>query len=289
MAAMRTPIEFPSADGTLRLHAETRGSPDAPLTVLCLHGLTRNSADFGALAEHLSARYRVITADQRGRGKSQWDPNPANYRPAIYVSDMFQLLDRLQIARVVLIGTSMGGIMSMIMGATQPARVQAIVLNDIGPEVPNSGLRRLRDSLNAPARIATWQDAARQAQRVNGLAFPDYSATDWEAFARRTYVEDPEGHPIAAYDPSVLTGLNKTDLSAVPANLWSQWAQLGSIPTLAIRGELSDILSADTLTSMAAQHPKLVTVSVPGRGHAPMLDEPAAASAIDTFLDGVEP
>ena len=155
--------------------------------------------------------------------------------------------------------------------------------------MPNSGLRRLRDSLNAPARIDTWQDAARQAQRVNGLAFPDYGATDWEAFARRTHVEDPAGRPIRAYDPGVLNGLNKTDLSAGPSNLWPLWAQLGSIPTLAIRGELSDILSADILTSMAARHPKLVTVSVPQRGHAPMLDEPAAASAIDTFLGGVEP
>ena len=288
MVAMKTPIEFPSADGTLRLYADAQGPADAPLTILCLHGLTRNSADFGALAPHLSARYRVITADQRGRGKSQWDPNPANYRPATYVADMFRLLDRLQIARVVLIGTSMGGIMSMIMAATQPARVHAIVLNDIGPEVPNSGLRRLRDSLNAPARIATWHDAARQAQRVNGLAFPDYGAADWEAFARRTYAEDASGRPVAAYDPSILIALNEADLSAVPPNLWPHWAQIGSIPTLAIRGELSDLLPADILASMAARHPNLITVSVPNRGHAPMLDEPAAVSAIDTFLDGLE-
>jgi pimeloyl-ACP methyl ester carboxylesterase len=287
MAAMRTPIEFPSADGTLRLYAETCGPADAPLTILCLHGLTRNGADFGALAAHLSARYRVITADQRGRGKSQWDPNPANYQPATYVGDMFHLLDRLQIARVVLIGTSMGGIMSMIMAATQPARVHAIILNDIGPEVPNSGLRRLRDSLNAPAHIATWHDAAHQVQRVNGLAFPDYDAADWEAFARRTYAEDPSGHPIAAYDLSILNGLNEADLSAVPPNLWSLWAQLGSIPTLAIRGELSDILSADILASMAARHSSLITVGVPNRGHAPMLDEHAAVSAIHAFLDGL--
>jgi hypothetical protein len=120
--------------------------------------------------------------------------------------------------------------------------------------VPNSGLRRLRDSLNAPARIATWQDAARQAQPVNGLAFPDYGATDWEAFARRTYAEDPSGRPIAAYDPSVLNGLNETDLSTVPPNLRPLWTQLGSIPTRAIRGGLSDILSADILTRMAAQN-----------------------------------
>src|ERR1700724_4671353 len=104
MATMRTPIEFPSADATLRLHAEAWGSLDAPLTVLCLHGLTRNGADFGFLARHLSARYRVITADQRGRGKSQWDPDPGNYHPGTYVGDMFALLDGLAIDRAVLIG-----------------------------------------------------------------------------------------------------------------------------------------------------------------------------------------
>ncbi len=286
---MSTPIEFSSADDSLRLHAEASGSPQAPLTVLCLHGLTRNGADFGSVAAHLSARYRVITADQRGRGRSEWDPNPANYQPATYVGDMFRLLDRLRIERAVLIGTSMGGIMSLIMAAAQPARVQAIVLNDIGPEVPNLGLKRLRDSLSTPAQIATWQDAAAQARRVNGLAFPDYEAADWEAFARRTYVEDSAGRPVAAYDPRILDGLNQADLTAVPPNLWSIWGQLGSLPVLALRGELSDILSAEILANMAARHPKLIPVNVPNRGHAPMLDEPAAVSAIDAFLEGLEP
>jgi pimeloyl-ACP methyl ester carboxylesterase len=286
---MRTPIEFTSADGTLRLHAEAWGPADAALTLLCLHGLTRNGADFGTLAARLSAHYRVVTADQRGRGKSQWDANPLNYQPAAYARDMFRLLDQLQIERVVLVGTSMGGIVSMLMAATQPARVRAMVLNDIGPEVPNAGLRRLRNSLNTPAQVSTWGDAARRAKDVNGLAFPDYDAADWEAFARRTHAEDPAGRLIPAYDPSILKGLNETDLSAVPPNLWSLWTQLGSIPTLAIRGELSDILSADILANMAVRHPGLITASIPNRGHAPMLDEPAAVSAIDAFLDGLEP
>ena len=288
MSRVRTTIEFPSADGTLRLHAEIWGPEKAPLTLLCLHGLTRNGADFGPLAERLSKRHRVITADQRGRGLSQWDSNPENYQPVTYVNDMFRLLDRLAIPRVVLIGTSMGGIMSLIMAATQPARVQAIVLNDIGPEVPNSGLRRLRDSLSTPARIDTWADAAAQAQRVNGLAFPDYDAGHWLAFARRTYAENASGQPVAAYDPNILKGLNEADLTAVPPNLWALWDTLGSLPTLAIRGELSDILSADIIASMAARHPNLITVNIPNRGHAPMLDEPAAISAMDTFLDRLQ-
>jgi pimeloyl-ACP methyl ester carboxylesterase len=281
-------MEFRSADGRLRLHAEVWGPEDAPLTLLCLHGLTRNGADFGALVKRLSPRYRVITADQRGRGRSQWELDAAKYQPATYVADMFALLDRLQIARPVLIGTSMGGIMSIIMAATQPARVRALILNDIGPEVPNAGLQRLRDALNSPATIATWVDAARQAERVNGPAFPDYAATDWMAFARRTYAEDATGRPVAAYDPRILDGLNEADLTAVPPDLWGLWAQLGAIPALAVRGELSDILSADTLAIMAERHSSCVTVTVPRRGHAPMLDEAVAVRAIDTFLTGIQ-
>lgn len=265
------------------------GAADAPLTLLCLHGLTRNGADFGAVAGRLSARYRIVTADQRGRGRSQWDPNRANYRPDVYVNDMLRLLDRLAIERVVLIGTSMGGIMSMLMAAAQPARVLAMVLNDIGPEVPNTGLARLRESLNTPARIDTWQDAAAQAKRVNGSAFPDYDDAAWLAFAQRTYTDTGSGHPVAAYDPAILHGLNAADLTAVPPNLWSLWDNLSSVPTLAIRGELSDILSAAVFAEMATRHPNLIAVTVPNRGHAPMLDEPVAISALDAFLDRLQP
>jgi pimeloyl-ACP methyl ester carboxylesterase len=287
VGAKQTEVDFRSADGRLRLHVEIRGPEDALLTVLCLHGLTRNRADFGFLAQHLSTRYRVITADQRGRGKSQWDPDPANYHPGTYVADMFALLDGLAIDRVVLIGTSMGGLMAMIMGASQPARLRGIVLNDIGPEVPVSGLKRLRRSLNDRARAATWAEAAQQAKRINEIAFPDYVDADWEAFARRTYVEDASARPVAAFDPAILKGLNETDLTAVPPNLWSLWKQLGSIPILAIRGALSDIISPQILDAMAAHHPNLTVITIANRGHAPMLDEPDAVAAIDAFLKGL--
>jgi pimeloyl-ACP methyl ester carboxylesterase len=288
MTAHRTVVSFPSSGGNLRLHAEVQGPENAPLTVLCLHGLTRNIADFAFLAAHLSGRYRVVTADQRGRGQSQWDPQTANYRPGTYVADMFALLDHLAIDRMAVIGTSMGGIMAMIMGATQPARLQGIVLNDIGPEVPVAGLRRLRGALNDRTPATTWAEAALQAKRLNEHAFPDYGEADWDAFARRTYVEDLSGRPVAAFDPAILEGLNATDLSAVPADLWPQWQRLKSIPILAIRGALSDIISAEILASMAAQHPSLQAVTIANRGHAPMLDEPAAVAAIDEFLQRLE-
>ena len=281
-------VDVRSADGSLRLHVEVRGPHDASLTVLCLHGLTRNGADFGFLAQHLSARYRVITADQRGRGKSQWDPDPAKYHPGTYVADMFALLDGLAIDRVALIGTSMGGLMAMIMGASQPARLRGIVLNDIGPEVPVSGLKRLRRALNDRAPAATWAEAAQQAKRINEIAFPDYVDADWEVFARRTYVEDASARPVAAFDPAILKGLNAADLTVVPPDLWSLWKQLGSIPILAIRGALSDMITPQILDAMAAQHPNLTAFTIANRGHAPMLDEPAAVAAIDAFLKGLE-
>ena len=286
---MRTPIDFLSSDGRLRLYAEECGPTNAPLTVLCLHGLTRNIGDFGALVEHLSARWRVIAADQRGRGRSQWDPDPANYQIPVYAKDMSLLLDRLGIGRVVLIGTSMGGLISMVLGAMQPLRVQGIVLNDIGPEIPAAGIARLRESLLAPARVLTWADAAQQAKRINGHAFPDYRDADWSAFARRTYVEDEVGRPVPAYDPAILNGLSQaSDPGAVTPTLWPLWAQLASVPMLAIRGGMSDILAADTLAKMQAQHQGLTTLTLPDRGHAPMLDERAAVIAIDRFLESLQ-
>jgi pimeloyl-ACP methyl ester carboxylesterase len=283
-------LSYTSADGGLTLHAEQFDPGRAPLTVLCLHGLTRNGRDFESLVAHLSRRYRVVTADQRGRGLSEWDHNPANYQIPVYVNDMTRLLGELEVERVVLIGTSMGGIVSMVLAATLPARVQGIVLNDIGPEVPAAGLARLRQSLGSVAGVRTWNDAAAQARRVNGLAFPDYDEAEWLAFARRTYRQDASGTPVLAYDPAILAGLNQQDdPGAVAPTLWPIWSQLRTIPTLAIRGELSDILSAEILARMAASHPRLMTLTIPRRGHAPMLDEPAAVTAIDTFLRDLEP
>jgi pimeloyl-ACP methyl ester carboxylesterase len=289
MAIPRTPVEFLSADGRLRLYAQASGPANAPLTIVCLHGLTRNGRDFGALVEHLSNGYRVITVDQRGRGRSQWDPEHANYQIPVYAKDMAHLLDHLGIARAVLIGTSMGGLISMVLGASQPTRVQGIVLNDIGPEIPSAGIARLRESLLAPAQVLTWVDAAQQAKRTNGHAFPDYHEADWDAFARRTYTEDETGCPVPAYDPAILKGLSQTsDPSVVTPTLWPLWAQLEAMPILAIRGGLSDILTAETLEKMQSLHPRLAALTLAGRGHAPMLDEPAAVAAIDRFLESLQ-
>jgi pimeloyl-ACP methyl ester carboxylesterase len=203
---------------------------------------------------------------------------------------MVHLLDRLEIEQVVLIGTSMGGIISMVLGAALSGRVQGIVLNDIGPEVPAAGLIRLRQSLSMAADVRTWNDAAVQARRRNGQAFPDYAENDWLAFARRIYREDGSGRPVLAYDPAILTGLTQAgDPNAVAPTSWPLWDRLHARPMLVIRGGLSDILSAEILERMAATHPHLTALTLPHRGHAPMLDEPAALAAIDAFLQDLEP
>jgi pimeloyl-ACP methyl ester carboxylesterase len=283
-------VTYESADGALTLHAEESGSRKAPLAVLCLHGLTRNGRDFEALVARLSPRYRVITADQRGRGRSSWDPDPDHYRIPVYVQDMWRLLDRLQLQQVVLVGTSMGGLISMMMGATKPERVRGIVLNDIGPEVPPAGIARLRESLALKADVRDWSDAAALARRINAEAFPDYGEADWLAFAHRIYREDGSGRPMPGYDPAVLAALAPPpDPGAVTPTLWPVWAQLGAVPMLVIRGGLSHLLTADILERMVASHPRIVAVTLPNRGHAPMLDEPAAVSAIEGFLEDLVP
>jgi pimeloyl-ACP methyl ester carboxylesterase len=279
---------FKSHCGHLRLYARDYGPPNATTCVLCMHGLTRNSADFAWLARHLADRYRVICPDQRGRGRSDYDPDKANYHPDIYVKDMVQLLDHLGIGRLVLIGTSMGGLMAMLMGASMPERISGIVLNDVGPEVSAAGIERIRGYVGKMSPPASWEEAASQAEFANGIAFPDHSAADWMAFARRTYVERDYGRPVPAYDPAIAEGLAPTANTAIPPDLWPLWDALGSIPIMAIRGALSDILTVETLGRMSERHPGMVSVTIPNRGHAPMLDEPDAVVAIDRFLSELE-
>ncbi len=272
-----------SHDRRLRLYGRAYGSADAPRTIMCLHGLTRNSSDFEALAPRLAAAgHQVLAFDQRGRGRSQWDPESANYRTDVYAQDMLSALEQLGVARAVLIGTSMGGLMSMLMAATAPARVTGMVINDVGPQVEPRGLDRIRAYVGKRPPPASWEDAARTVAETNALAFPDYGPEDWLAFARRAYVEDAEGRLTAAYDPAIAAGLGASGAAA--PDLWPLWDALAAFPILAIRGELSDLLSASTLEQMAEQHPGLQTTVVPSRGHAPMLDEPAALEAIDSFL-----
>ncbi len=274
-----------SHDGRLQLFGRRHGAADARRTVLCLHGLTRNSLDFEDLARRLAeGGLQVLAFDQRGRGRSQWDPEPANYRVDVYARDMLAALDQLGVERAVLVGTSMGGLMSMLMAAAAPQRILGMVINDIGPEIDPRGLARIRSYVGERPPSTSWAEAAAAVAHNNAVAFPDYGEADWLAFARRVCTEDAEGRVTAAYDPAIAQGLEPGEAAVAPPDLWPLWDAMAPLPVLAIRGELSDLLSQATLDQMGARHPGLQTAVVPARGHAPMLDEPAALEAIRRFL-----
>lgn len=276
-------VFYQSHDG-LRLYARDYPGPaaDAP-AVLCLPGLTRNSKDFADLADELRHSHRVICPDQRGRGRSARDSDAARYRPDQYAGDMRTLLDLLRLTGVVVIGTSLGGLMAILLMAAAPQQIRAAVLNDVGPELDPLGVARIAAYVGKTAAPGDWDEAAQQTASTNGSAFPDYDTRDWQAMARDLYVQ--EGRiPVLDYDPAIAQGLAAG--TAAP-NLWPLFEMVGSKPMLVIRGENSDILSAATLAAMTRRLPQLVALNIAGRGHAPTLNEPAARSAIHQFLQGL--
>jgi pimeloyl-ACP methyl ester carboxylesterase len=273
---------FDSPEG-LRLFSRVYAgpAPGAPV-VVCLHGLMRNGRDFEDLAAHLAARCRVIVPDVRGRGLSARDPNFNNYQLPVYLKDLLTLLTGLGAAHVTLIGTSMGGLMAMLLAATQPALVAGIVLNDVGPEVDRAGLERIRGYAGKAAPVSSWPEAVATVRSVYGSALPGLSDERWERMARQSYRADAQGVPQADADPLIGEPLRNSD-SAAP-DLWPLWGVLAKVPMLAIRGAHSDILSAATLTRMQREKPDLQVLTVADRGHTPLLDEPECLGAIERFL-----
>ncbi|MDM4766610.1 alpha/beta hydrolase [Pelomonas sp. SE-A7] len=271
---------FLSDDG-LRLYARDYPgpAPDAPV-VLCLPGLTRNSKDFAALAGQLNTRYRVICPDLRGRGHSARDSDPARYRPDRYCADMLTLLGVLGIPRVSIVGTSLGGLMAVMMAAMAPILVHAIVLNDVGPELDPRGIARIAGYVGKQHEPCSLEQAVERIAAINGEAFPDFGREDWLAMVMNTCIMDVD-QVLLDYDPEISQGV--ANGSAAP-NLWPLFQMLGTHPVLAIRGALSDILAAATLQAMTERLPSLEALEIPGRGHAPTLDEPAARAAIVDFL-----
>jgi pimeloyl-ACP methyl ester carboxylesterase len=277
---------FDSHDG-LKLYSRVYAGPaaDSPV-VLCLHGLTRNSRDFEQLARRVAGGHRVIVPDVRGRGLSARDPHFNNYQIPVYLQDMLSLLAGLGAARVMIIGTSMGGLMAMLLAATRPGLVSGIVLNDVGPEVDPAGLERIRGYVGKPTPIRTWPEAVARTRTVYGSAWPGLSDARWEEITRLSYRANSEGVPEADADPLIGEPLRNT--SAAAPDLWPLWKALAGVPMLAIRGAHSDILNVATLERMKREKPDLEVLTVADRGHAPLLDEPECVAAIDRFLSRLE-
>jgi pimeloyl-ACP methyl ester carboxylesterase len=258
------------------------------LPAICLHGLTRNSKDFEELAPRIAALgRRVIVLDMRGRGRSDYDPVPARYAPPTYVGDVAAWMENLKIPTAVFVGTSMGGIITMILSALQPSHVGGAVLNDIGPQLQQPALDRIASYVGKPIPpAADWDEAARRCKNVNGHAFPTETEEFWKTFARRTYVERNGGIELD-YDPAIAApfAVSYSSPNKTPApDLTPFFDAVAKTPLLVVRGGVSDLLSADNLAYMQSRAPTMRSVIVPDVGHAPYMTEPAAWAAVASFL-----
>lgn len=274
-----------SGDG-VRLHARIYAAPpgreNAP-PVLCLPGLARNARDFEAVAPHVAQERRVIVVEFRGRGESAYAKDPMTYVPLTYVQDVVALLDELEIDRFATIGTSLGGLVSMLMAASLPGRLAGAVLNDVGPELETAGLERIRDYIGVGGSQPTWMHAARAVADLNGAVYPGYEIHDWLRLTKRTHRLTPEGRIVTDYDKQIAAPLRVPN-SDGGVDLWPAYQALGDVPVLVLRGEHSDILAKPAAEKMAAKLPRARVVEVPGVGHAPTMDEPEARGAIDAWV-----
>lgn len=278
-----------------RDYAPRGGDQKAP--VICIHGLTRNARDFEDLAPKIAAKgRRVLAVDVRGRGLSARDPNPMNYQPGTYAADIVALLDAAKIDKAVFVGTSMGGLITMVLASFKPEAIAAAVLNDVGPEISPVGLARIAGYTGRVGRFETWDEAVAYVRDINLAAFPAYGPEDWDRAARRTF-DARDGGFVAAYDPDIAVPIKaaaeaaakvqaETGQAPPPPNMYPLFSALAKDrPLLLIRGAISDLIDPAIAERMLAAAPHMAYAEVPGVGHAPMLDEPEAWAAIEKLLE----
>lgn len=272
-----------SGDG-LRLHyRDYAGRGDRP-PILCLPGLTRNARDFEGVAERLAVDWRLIAVDLRGRGGSARAPDPASYAPPVYVDDVERLIAALGLERFILFGTSLGGLIAMLLAWRDPGRIAGALLNDVGPELDPAGLERIRSYIGRPQSWSDWDEAARRLADAHGHVYPDWPAERWPVQARRLCREQADGSIRFDYDMRIAEPILAAGADAPTFDLWPALRALRGIPTLLVRGALSDLLSEEVAERMAEEVDTLETATVPRVGHAPTLEEPEAVAAIDRLL-----
>ncbi|MET0375569.1 MAG: alpha/beta hydrolase [Rhizorhabdus sp.] len=273
-----------SKDG-LRLHyrdypASARGKQ---LPIICIPGLTRNARDFGELADRLAGKRRIIIVELRGRGESERAKDPMSYVPATYLEDLAALIAQKALNRFILFGTSLGGLLSILITATQPGKVAGVLLNDIGPEIDPAGLNRIKNYVGRVSSFPTWLHAARALAELHRVAYPDYGLEDWLAMAKRLCRLTAAGRIVTDYDGAIAEPFRVPGNEA-PADLWPLLDAMKPIPSLLLRGDRSDILSAATADRMVATLPLMERIDIARTGHAPTLFEAESEAAIDRLL-----
>jgi pimeloyl-ACP methyl ester carboxylesterase len=265
---------FVSAPDGLRLHVREYGTRLAPSpAVVCLPGLARTAADFETLAPALASNgsRRVIALDSRGRGQSEYDPNPDNYNLMVELGDLVAVLTALAVGRAVFIGSSRGGLLSMQLGVAHPTAIAGVVLHDIGPVIEPRGLARLRSYVGKLPQPRSFDEGADILRRLFQGQFPNLTLDQWSASARRTW-QTRGGALVPTYDVRLSRTLAAIDIERPLPPLWNEFTALARRPMLVIRGERSDILSAETLAAMAARHRGMESVEVADQGHVPLLE-----------------
>lgn len=268
---------FTTSDG-LSLHYEDEG---AGKPVLCLSGLTRNARDFDDLGAVLPGGIRLIRLDYRGRGQSDW-ADWTTYQVPIEGRDAVELLDHLGLEKAAIVGTSRGGLISMVLAATAKDRLSGVLLNDIGPEIAPEGLDRIREYLGVRPKAKTFDEAAAGLKRTLGPQFPDLDDARWLDLAQRWYAMGEDGVTLN-YDPGLRTAFDAAEGTAMP-DLWPLFDALDGLPLAALRGEHSDLLSAGGFARMQERQPQMIAATVPGRGHVPFLDEPESLRVFNEWI-----
>jgi pimeloyl-ACP methyl ester carboxylesterase len=281
---------FISAQDGLRLHIRIYGARTAPdLPVVCLPGLARTSADFDPLATALAGDMErprcVIAMDARGRGRSDYDSNPDNYSFAVELGDILAVLTALGIGPAVFVGTSRGGILTMLLAAARPNAIAGVVLNDIGPVIEGRGLMRIKSYVGKLPQPKSFADGAEIMRHLFGPQFPKLASEDWMAFARRTF-DERDGKLVATYDVKIAKTLEGINLERALPPLWKEFDALAGRPIMVVRGANSDLLSAETVAAMRARRPDLESLEVPDQGHAPLLVEDDVIGRIGAFVAG---
>jgi pimeloyl-ACP methyl ester carboxylesterase len=278
---------FVTAPDGLRLHVRRYGERGRGLPIVCLPGLTRNGADFHELATTLTRDTTqprlVFTIDSRGRGRSDADPNPENYSFPVELADVIAVITALEIGPAIVLGTSRGGILTMLLGAARPTAIVGAILNDIGPVIDVKGLVRIKGYAGKLPTPRSYEEGAEILRRLGDAQFPGLSAESWLRQARQVWRQQ-DGAMLLGYDASLAKTLESIDVEHPPPALWAQFDSLARVPLMVIRGANSDILSAATLDAIRERRLDIDILEVPNQGHAPLLAEPDVIARIAAFV-----